>query len=247
MGKISVNTDIDINYAGVLEHLYPLNLTLSEFRKLFVFLPQVLDFSCAATTYGRRSVGSLSGPYLLDRRCIMKRFTFIMMLLSTLIILSGCILVLKCINFEGFAFGATYHFGDTLWESATKMTLKEFYWSNGTPTNNGNLKVDNKGLAGHTGLDVNLNNITVAFTFPSAPTGLILYYGEYGGNINVEVNGDLKNVQNFADINGAVIGGVNVSITNVVGQKGVLNLLGTINSFSIGGQELWIDHVCPRK
>lgn len=127
------------------------------------------------------------------------------------------------------------------------VTLKEFYWSNGTPTNNGHLKMDNKGLAGHTGLDVNLNNITVAFTFPSVPNGLILYYGEYGGNINVEVNGDLKNVQNFADINGAVIGGVNISITNVVGQKGVLNLLGTINSFSIGGQELWIDHVCPRK
>jgi hypothetical protein len=127
------------------------------------------------------------------------------------------------------------------------VTLKEFYWSNGTPTNNGHLKMDNKGLAGHTGLDVNLNNITVAFTFPSVPNGLILYYGEYGGNINVEVNGDLKNVQNFADINGAVIGGVNISITNVVGQKGVLNLLGAINSFSIGGQELWIDHVCPRK
>jgi hypothetical protein len=45
-GKFGVNTDIDMNYTGVPEHFYPLNLTLSELRKLFVFLPQVLDFSC---------------------------------------------------------------------------------------------------------------------------------------------------------------------------------------------------------
>lgn len=177
----------------------------------------------------------------------MKKSTLVLMLLSILIILSGCILVLKCINFEGLVVGSKYYFGNVLWESATKMTLKEFYWSNGTPTTNGHLTVDNKQLAGHTGLDVNLNNITVEFTFPSIPTALILFYGEYGGNINVEINGDLRNVENFADINATIIGGVNVTITNVVGQKGVLNLLGTINSFSIGGQELWIDHVCPRK
>ena len=130
--------------------------------------------------------------YLLDR-CIMKRFTFITVV-SALIILSGCILVLKCIIISEFCFRCHLSFRRYTVGIGHQDDVKEFYWSNGTPTNNGNLKVDNKGLAGHTGLDVNLNNITVAFTFPSAPTGLILTT-QYGGNINVEVNGDLKNVQ----------------------------------------------------
>jgi len=56
-----------------------------------------------------------------------------------------------------------------------------------------------------------------------------------------------KKVQDFSDINEKNIGGVNVTLTGVSGPKGILNLQGTITSFPIGGQELWIDHICPRK
>jgi len=127
------------------------------------------------------------------------------------------------------------------------MDMKPFVWSNGTSTPNGVLTVTNGGLAGHSGKDVNLNNITVSFKFPVNPSAVILYYGEYGGNINVEINGILENVQDFLDINGKVIGGVTVTLTIVSGPGGVLNLQGTITSFSIGGKELWIDHICRRK
>jgi len=93
------------------------------------------------------------------------------------------------------------------------MVMKPFFWFNGTPTPNGVMTVTNAGMAGLSGKDINMNNITISFWFPVNPTGLILYYGESGGNINVEINGVLENVQDFSDIEGKVIGGVNVTLT----------------------------------
>lgn len=177
----------------------------------------------------------------------MKRIVILALVLTTLLMFSGCYLVLKCVDFEGFAVGTQYHNGDVFSELTTQMVMKPFFWFNGTLTPNGVMTVTNAGMSGHAGKDVNLNNITISFKFPVKPSGLILYYGEYGGNINVEINGVLENVQDFSDINGKIIGGVSVTLTGVSGPKGILNLQGTITSFSIGGQELWIDHICPRK
>ena len=177
----------------------------------------------------------------------MKRIVVFLLVAVCIFVISGCYLVLNCVDFEGSTVGTKYYNGDTLFEQTTRMDMKPFVWSNGTPTSNGVMTVTNGGLAGHSGKDVNLNNITVSFKFPVKPSALILYYGEHGGNINVEINGILENVQDFSDIDGKVIGGVTVTLTSVSGPKGVLNLQGRITSFSIGGQELWIDHICPRK
>jgi hypothetical protein len=91
-----------------------------------------------------------------------------------------------------------------------------------------------------------VNNILLKFDFGGPVAGLALRFGEYGGNLNIDINGEFVNFENFADINGAVIGGVNVSVVNGLGNdQGTLTLLGTIESFAIGGQELFIDDVCP--
>jgi len=88
-----------------------------------------------------------------------------------------------------------------------------------------------------------VNNVNLRFDFGESPKTLSLRYGEYGGNINVEINGDLRNVDDFSDLI-SPIGGVHVTIGNFGDCKGVVSLSGTINSLAIGGQELWIDHVC---
>jgi hypothetical protein len=49
----------------------------------------------------------------------------------------------------------------------------------------------------------------------------------------------------MADIDGSTIGGVDVLVTDLGGGLGKLELDGVINSFDIGGQELWVDDVCP--
>ncbi|MFC1889478.1 hypothetical protein ACFL4G_06955 [Thermodesulfobacteriota bacterium] len=124
-------------------------------------------------------------------------------------------------------------------------TTAAFQWSNLVWTTDGFAQVDNNLYSGGSLQDLWINNINVEFDWDAALTSILLLYGEYGGNINVEVNGDFHNVQNFADLP-PVIGGAAVTVIDfgIPGNgTGELRLTGTINSFSIGGQELWIDYV----
>lgn len=151
-----------------------------------------------------------------------------------------------CVDFEDLPLESEYRVGDTFVASGVSVTGQTFFWSNGTATDNGFARVESGGLAGGSGQDIQVNNINLAFDFGVPLPGLSLRFGEYGGNLNVEVNGDLRNFENFADIDGLQIGGVDVAVTAGQGNdQGRLALTGTINSFAIGGQELWLDDVCP--
>lgn len=152
----------------------------------------------------------------------------------------------QCVDFEGLTVGTNYNVGNSLVESGVTVTGQPFVWSNGTSTSNGYAQVGNNLCAGGSGLELIVNNINLAFEFSAGLSGLSFLFGEYGGNLNIEINGDFQNFENFDDINGNIIGGVSVSVTNGLGNDtGTVTLSGTIISFSVGGQELCIDHVCP--
>ncbi|MBC8422481.1 MAG: fibronectin type III domain-containing protein, partial [Chloroflexi bacterium] len=151
-----------------------------------------------------------------------------------------------CLDFEDLTLGTTYHVTDTFVTSGITVTATAFQWSGGAWTSDGFAEVENGGLAGGSGQEMEVNNINLEFDFGGSISGLELRFGEYGGNLNVEINGDFQNFGNFADIHGSTIGGVNVSVVNGLGNdQGMLTLEGAIDSFAIGGQELWIDDVCP--
>ncbi len=53
------------------------------------------------------------------------------------------------------------------------------------------------------------------------------------------------NFENFAQIDGAFIGKVNISVMDGLGNdQETVMLEGNIDSFAIGGQELFIDDIC---
>jgi len=78
-------------------------------------------------------------------------------------------------------------------------------------------------------------------------------YGDFGGNLNLEVNGDrVFDIGSFAQsppngVDGSTIGGASVSVqttSGTSGEVGHVEITGTdISSFSVGGQELFIDNV----
>jgi len=149
------------------------------------------------------------------------------------------------VDFEDLSLGATYNVGDSFTTSGVVITGQEFFWLPSGSTTGGFAEVENGGLAGGAGNELHTNNINLSFDFGVILTGLALQYGEFGGNINLEINGNLANVQNFADIP-ANLGGTSVFTldTGTPGQSsGAMFVIGTINSFKIGGQELWIDNV----
>ena len=151
-----------------------------------------------------------------------------------------------CIDFEGPALGAEFHVGDTFPESGTPITLEDFQWSNSVWTSAGFARIENGGLAGGSGKEIQVNNVNLRFAFGNPTPGLKMRFGEYGGNLNIDINGAFRNFENFADIDGATIGGVNVVVVNGLGNDmGSIVLTGVINSFAIGGQELWLDDICP--
>ncbi len=153
---------------------------------------------------------------------------------------------MACVDFEDTPLGVPYHVGDTFADSGANLIVQSFQLSDGTWTSAGFVGVGNAGLAGGWGKEMGINNVNLAFEFAGPCEGLSICFGEYGGNLNIRINGDFRNFENFVDINGFIIGDVTVSVVNGFGNdQGVINLSGVIHSFAIGGQELWIDNVCP--
>ncbi|MHC4069326.1 MAG: PEP-CTERM sorting domain-containing protein [Planctomycetota bacterium] len=150
------------------------------------------------------------------------------------------------IDFEDLAFGTVYNVGDSFATAGIQITGEEFFWLPSGSTTGGSVTVGNGGIAGGAGLELGLiNNINLRFNFGATLDALVLQYGEFGGNINLDINGTLVNVQNFADI-APVVAGTSVFAldTGTPGQStGSLFIIGNINSFAIGGQELAIDNV----
>ena len=150
-------------------------------------------------------------------------------------------------HFDDLIAGTTYNCCGANFNSAgVSVTTRSFQWSGGTWTTDGFAKVDDTALACRSGLEMWVNNINLEFDYGVALNLVEIYYGEYGGNLNLNVNGDFRNFNNFIDIDGLVIGGATVSVVDVGSPGnccGKLTLRGPINSFFVGGQELWIDDV----
>lgn len=150
------------------------------------------------------------------------------------------------IDFEDLTLGTVYNVGDTFTSAGVQITGEQFFDFPSGPTIGGSATVGNGGIAGGAGLELGwINNINLRFNFGAPLDGLALQYGEFGGNINLDINGTLVNVENFADIPLTVAGtSVFALDTGTPGQStGSLFIIGNINSFAIGGQELAIDNI----
>lgn len=150
------------------------------------------------------------------------------------------------IDYEALPLGAPFTLGNFCFEDGTKMTARQFKWLNGIDTFAGHYKADNNGMAGFAGQDLLINNARVNFDFPFVPEKVVIFYGEYGGNVNLKVNGVLRNVEDFIILDGTTVAGVDVYVTESAvpgGVQGIILLEGAINTLEIGGQEFFIDHV----
>jgi len=157
---------------------------------------------------------------------------------------------LQCVDFEDPTLASTYYVSDTITDSGQTMTLQPFQWTGGTWYSGGNAQiiVPDWCDAGGSGQELLLNNINIDFDFPVLEQGLTVNFGEYGGNVNIEINGAFMNESTFNDVVG-IVGGVTVLCSGAGctgGGTGRLDLIGSVSSLSIGGQEFCIDDVCPR-
>ena len=155
---------------------------------------------------------------------------------------------LSCVDFEEQKINpdVSYSVGQGFNDNGVDITFKPFTFSTGEIYDLGNASI--------TGDDTNKslypNNINGDFAFDFALEGITLTYFDQGGTENLEVNGELQVVGALSEFNDTTLGGVNLTVTSVTvgsGIIGVLKLEGTITQFAIGGQELFIDNICPIK
>jgi hypothetical protein len=146
------------------------------------------------------------------------------------------------VTFEDLPLNDTYNVGDSFVSGGVQITGEEFFWLPSGSTTTGFAVVQAEGDAGATGDELWLNTINLDFAFAASPFGLSLQYGNYGGNLNLAINGDFKNVNSFTELHGTMVGGAMITVVDT-GTTGAIFAIGPINSFSIGGQELAIDNV----
>jgi hypothetical protein len=151
-----------------------------------------------------------------------------------------------CVDFEDLSAGARYNVGDSFVDSGAWVTGKTFYWRDGTAYAGGYTEVDDQNLAGGSGNDLQVNNINLDFDFGAPVAGLTLRAYDGGGNLNIEINGEFLNFDRLTELDGLDIGGVSITVIDLGNDQYQLVLDGLIQSFAIGGQELWIDDVCPQ-
>ncbi len=157
--------------------------------------------------------------------------------------------LLGCVDFEDLPWGTVFTVPASFSDSGATVSVQPFMWATGTWTNEGFARIGNEGRAGGTLQEVEVNNVNLDFDFGGPLDVLSLRFGEYGGNLNLTVNGVFTNFNNFADLPGTLPPPLNAAVVNGLGNDtGILELSvsgGTITSFTIGGQELWLDDLCP--
>lgn len=150
-------------------------------------------------------------------------------------------------TWDDLVVGDTYFTGMSLISDGVAVNFACFEW---TPpagsTCNGKAVVFDRLDACGFNYDLNLNNINAVMDFAGSTgpqTDLRVLYGEYGGNINLAVNGDFANAEDFIDLDGTTLGGVTIKVyPNGPGAPcGVILFAGITEKLAIGGQELWID------
>lgn len=164
---------------------------------------------------------------------------------------------LSCIDFEDVSLGTRISVGsgpgNSYQPALADIAAHEFVWGNGSATTAGFSIIENNGRAGGSGHEAQVNNTTLYVETGAEIVYMRLAFGEFGGNLNLVLNNEFVNFENFAEIDGYTVGGVNISVfgggggndMGVVEFRGEMRQLdGGFGQFGLGGQELWIDDIC---
>jgi plastocyanin len=146
------------------------------------------------------------------------------------------------VDFEDLSPNDIFRVGDNFNSGGLQLHVRSFRFSNGDVYNNGSTRISTAGLAGGSGQELFTNNVNIAMQPRGGASLVTIRFGEYGGNINLAINGDFKNVADFQELDGETIGGVLFSV-EAIENKGILRLKGSIQSFAVGGQEFFIDDI----
>lgn len=152
-----------------------------------------------------------------------------------------------CLDFTAPPAGTTYVLGPVFATPGYAFSMAQFQWSTGAWTAD-HSEISPSNLAGGTPpKELLVDNITPTLNFTAGVNQVTFRFAEFGGNVNLRVNGGFVNLNDLPPLFGAVVGGANIAgwaVPVFGGYMGVMTINGNIGRFGVGGQELFIDDVC---
>ncbi|MEZ6243822.1 MAG: hypothetical protein R3B57_12360 [Phycisphaerales bacterium] len=145
-------------------------------------------------------------------------------------------------SFNDLVLGTTYAVGDTFTSDGIGFEILDF--TPGSMFSN-QARVDNALMAGGDGFDLELNNVRLELMNPfSSVPSVTLFFGQFGGQNNLFVNGAMVSSGNIFSLDGMTVGGAMIDVLDLDGgTHGRLTVSGNVQSFGISGQELWVDNL----
>ena len=169
---------------------------------------------------------------------------------------TGAINAMKsCIIFDTLTLGTRYVYNDIIPDPEGEVLVSEFRWSDDTPRHDGYAELRDDMPLTDAKLSVFTNNMTLAVDASSLDC-VKFDYCDKGGNINLVIDSVVLNVQDLRELDGKTQGDIKISVTSDQNNCGVVTLSGKFNpfnfqeqqqmiSFAVGGQELFVDNICP--
>ena len=160
----------------------------------------------------------------------------------------------NCITFDTLTLGTRYVYNDIISDPEGDLEVSEFQWSDSTPHHDGYAEVRDDMPIPDAKLSIFTNNMTLAVDAGSLEC-VKVDYCDKGGNVNLVIDNVVLNAQDLSELDGKTQGGIRISVTSDQNNCGVVTLSGKFNpfnfqeqqmiSFAIGGQELFVDNICP--
>jgi len=151
-----------------------------------------------------------------------------------------------CLDFEDLSLGTTYPISNVILTSNFPLVVASLPSS---PQDvSGEVQVGGENQAGGSGLELGLSRASLRLLFELDPLiGLSLQLRAVQGPLEVVVNGEARQAQSLVELQGQLIGGASVVVFDPEGDgAGSLDFSGAVDTFEIGAQGLWVDHICPR-
>lgn len=154
-----------------------------------------------------------------------------------------------CITFEDVPTGISIQQGRLIVTGGYVVEVKRFVTEDGGTLAGQGLGIGdspvNKLRGGHKGF---MGNVQAAPQLVSPADTITFRYQNRGGQIDLRVNGNMKVTSDgLPALDGQTVGGAEVRVQSSPSNAytgGIVTVVGKINDFAVGGQELFVDDVC---
>lgn len=116
-----------------------------------------------------------------------------------------------------------------------------------TIANGGYAEIVNPGMVGPGGgNELKISNALANFSLddPCPSCTIALFFAEFGNTVNLGINYSILIAADFVDLNGQTIGGALISVIQTPNNQGAMMVInGNVETFQIGGEDLYVDSI----